>query len=113
MGESAKYFAVIPFVSPKPRFVSATYQAPSFCLVNFDRAMDIAVTPSVTSLKIMMDGNPQAIIGYTWNTSTQLKIDFGAIPTVSGTVELVCKDVNLRSVEGTMAKPPEFETFYP
>lgn len=75
--------------------------------------MDQTVTPSIDSMQVIRDGNPQAIVGYAWQSATVLRVDFGAIPTSSGTIELLVADVNLRSVPGTMSKPPEFETFYP
>lgn len=103
----------IPFVPPKPNWVSGTYVAPSYCDILFDVPMDETVTPSFDSLFIYVDSVWRAIIGFSWQSSTVLRVDFGVIPTTSGTVGLVKQDVNLRSLPGTMSKPPEHETFYP
>jgi len=105
------------FVPLSPKFVAGSKQgAPPFMFVRvtFDMSMDIGVLPAVGSFNVIVDGTPFPITGLSWANPTTLDLTWGAPDCfVSGIVNLLTVDLNLRSATGVVACAPQQLQFFP
>jgi len=117
MGDCRNRSEPIPFVPRSPRFTSAGIiaGAPFAALrVFFDTTMDIGVTPAAASFRIVVDGTPIVPTGVAWNNPTSIELTWGAPdPAVSGVVQLITWDANLRSSTGVIMTAPQEIVFFP
>ncbi|MBW7992804.1 MAG: hypothetical protein FVQ84_22680 [Planctomycetes bacterium] len=111
MGGLAKDFSRISFLPPSPVFTGGTYIFPLLTVdVNFDRAMDTGVLPSLASFEIILDGVPETPSLLLWVDGDTLRLTISGPATVSLVVRLLTQDSNLRSAAGTFARAPQSVT---
>jgi len=107
----------IPFVPPNPKFFSAQQLGPApfaWVRVVFNMAMDVGVLPALASFRIVVDGVPIIPTGIVWTPPQSLDLTWNnPDPAVTGTVQLIVVDNNLRSSIGTIATAPQEMAFFP
>ncbi len=117
MGDCRNDSETTPFVPRSPRFSSTSVIAGApFAAVRvfFDTPMDTGVTPAAASFRIVVDGTPIIPTGVAWNTPSSIDLSWGTPnATVSGVVQLITWDANLRSSTGVIMTAPQEIVFFP
>lgn len=99
---------------PSPLATGGLYVAPFPNIrIYWNMNMDTSVVPSESSMVVIADGFPCAISNVHWNSATELDMDFSGMPSSTLVWKLRYKDNNLRSAQGTVAKPVQTVSLYP
>ena len=81
--------------------------------LDWSKAMWTGGTPANSSMQIIIDGTPETPSSSSWVDTDTLRVAYTSVPSVSGVFKLLTQDNNLRSSDGSYARPTETTDFYP